>query len=412
MEITNNTQLFSNKHLITAPNISPSIIEKLCPDSTYNVSIIRQSIPTLLISLIGLTLTGELFDSAMKMSISRLYPILLLSTCILAFKGNIELIFGMHLSSVTQAPNMTSNKYAVYAIDNGCLVIAQSIIIGLTIGIVGTSKSIISDGFDTPLMIRIISSCIISCLISSLIIVAILIPAIWITYGLGINPDNVVLPVLASFGDYFSIATLIYVTEKISTINHRTCLIPVFFVLTMLPIPVYVSLISPRRIPLQSATVLIATYSLSTASGGTLQFFSQKHPILAAAAPVFCGLSGSTSYIYLNRLFTAIYNQTILDRRESYITLIFISLVTPTLYILISNFLFIKYSVPFSILFIVFFVIDVVVLLKMVEYMMRLYRGATDPGVITLPLLTSASDFIGILILILIVEIIAYFGMQ
>ncbi|KCZ74285.1 hypothetical protein H311_04751, partial [Anncaliia algerae PRA109] len=110
----------------------------------FSKSLLKQSLPTLLFSLLSLSLAGKWLDESLSESLYVKYPLMLISSCILTFKGNIELILAMHLSTLSQSRNLDLSKYHRFAFDNSCLVITQSVFIGLMIGILGGIRNFLS----------------------------------------------------------------------------------------------------------------------------------------------------------------------------------------------------------------------------------------------------------------------------
>ncbi|TBU09867.1 hypothetical protein CWI39_0027p0040 [Hamiltosporidium magnivora] len=380
----------------------------LIDNTTYGSSIYIQSLPSLFISLVGLALAGNCLDKALKTSSIQYYPILLISNCILNFKGNAELIYALHISSLSNSTSCSLKKYIRYSFDNSCLLLSQSIIIGLTVGLIGIAKNIFSYPLVFKNLIRILPICLVSCTLSTAFIVVLLIVAIGITKKCNINPDNVVLPTISSFEEYLAVYSLTFFTSRFNNLDLVSCYVIILIMIVILPLPIYLSIISTYRIPLQSFEILLTTYILSSISGIAVQFFSKKHNVLASTIPVFCGLTCSISYIYLSKTVTSLQYERPHNRKQSFVSLIVISLVSSIFYVTLSYFVLIRYSTAFMVLFVVFFVVDVCLLLRMVECAAS-RLNQRELGVFTLALLTSSSDFLGSILLIFIVEIIYVF---
>ncbi|EJW02737.1 hypothetical protein EDEG_02858 [Edhazardia aedis USNM 41457] len=366
-----------------------------------DLNMIVQSIPSLIISLIGLTLSGRKLDIEQMQEFANKFPILLLSNCMLTFKGNAELIFAMHLSSFSQIKNLNSMHYIRYAFDNSCLVLAQSIVIGLSVGILGFARNVILNVYDIQFLSHIAFICLFSAFLSSLAIITMLIPSVLIAVRIGANPDNIVLPVISSFGDFLDILILIYSIKKFQYMDTIYSNLWTISILLLLPILVYISVASEYRVPIQSFYILVITYVLSTTSSYMVQFLSKKHLLLASSTPIFCGLTGSITYIYLNKRITSMQNLTPHNRKRSYLTLIFTSIIITCITIGMLPLIGIHTKKTFGMLFIFGFIVSVCFLMRIVEVILKFYtEDATNVGVVSLPLITSISDFIGSLILI------------
>lgn len=389
------------------------MIDELLNPASYNFPLLLQSIPGLIISLVGLILTGSVLDSATYDEGLRDVPVLLQANCILAFKGNVELIFAMYLSSMSQSPFFLYGKYFRYVFDNANLVLAQSTMIGLIIGLIGVAKNLVSGMTDPGLNMAILASSMISCTLTSVAFILLLLVSIELSKSLRINPDNIILPAVSSLGDYMNVKTLIYLTKYFKGISIPSCLIYIFMLVSVVPFFLCFAFISKKRIPLQSIEILLVTYAISTLSGYVLEVFHSRFSILASSFPVFSGISVSIAFIYLHRIFTSISNRTAHNSRESYITLIFTSLLMSLMYLGASVLIGLKYSYLFCILFTVFFIAQVIILLKTVaKLIIYLDKGEGDTGVLTLPLITSISDILGIMFLLVVAFVLELFNKQ
>lgn len=377
------------------------MFNELCDPASYNFPLLVQSIPGLLISLAGLVLTGTALNSATHDSKLQDVPILLEANCILTFKGNVELIFAMYLSSMSQSPFFLYRKYFRYVFDNSNLVLAQSAAIGFTIGVIGIGKNVISGISDTGLNLAILASSLISCTLTSVAFIILLIVSIELSKYMKINPDNIILPTISSLGDYINVKVLIHLTKQFKDMSIPSCLTYMFLMISILPFCLCFALISKKRIPLQSVEVLLITYAISTLSGYVLEVFHGRFSMLASSFPVFSGVSVSVAFIYLHRIFTSINNRTTHNSRESYITLVFTSVLMSIIYLVTSVMIGFEYSYLFCVLFTTFFICQVVILLKTVAgLIIHLDKGEGDTGVLTLPLITSVSDILAIMFLL------------
>lgn len=381
--------------------------------SLYNTSLLLQSIPGLFISLSGMILAGSALIDATNDARLADVPIILETNCILAFKGNIEVIFAMYLSSMSHSPLFVYKKYFIYVFDNSNLVLAQSAIIGFTIGLIGIIGVTLSGELHTSLGLSILTGSLVSCILTTVLFIVLLVISIEVSKFVGINPDNIILPTISSFGDYVNVRSLIYFTKKFKDVSIPSSLICIFLSISIIPLCLYFALDSKKRVPVQPVEVLAMTYAISTATGYILEDFSAKFPILAPSFPVFSGMSVSIAFIYLHKIFTSINNQTIHNSKESYITLIFVSVLMSLAYLVIAILMGLQYSREFCILFMIFFVSHVAILLRgisiLVEY---LDKKEEDTGVMALPLIASISDVLSTGFLLVIVVFLDIFGIK
>lgn len=380
------------------------------PNKNYNrirkrvdFSLIFQSIPSLLVSLFGLALSGKLLDMEQQMNYARIYPIILLSNCILSFKGNTELLYAMYLSSSSQLKEHNIRNFLLFAFDNGCLVMAQSVIIGISVGLLGLAKNVISNVLTIDLIPRMMVVCILSSFISTIFIILLLVPSVLVAIDLGINPDNIVLPVIASIGDFIDIGFLILFIKHYEYASTITCCIPIMLVFITTPILIYFSVRSKNRIPIQSAGILLITYLLSTLSSYIIQIFSKKHLVLASSYPILCGLTGASSYVYLNKKVTSIQNMVPHNNSRCLNSVILASIIVAIAATMFMPLMGIYYKKSFSILFVTGFVAIVYFLLKIIDFMMELYDDKSEvAGVIGLPMIASIADLFSSIVVLLI----------
>eukprot|EP00919_Chromeraceae_sp_WS-2016_P066610 GHVR01157577.1.p1 GENE.GHVR01157577.1~~GHVR01157577.1.p1 ORF type:complete len:248 (+),score=1.49 GHVR01157577.1:370-1113(+) len=243
------------------------MFNELFNPTSYNLQLLIQSIPGLLISLAGLVLTGSALNDANYDDSLKDIPILLEANCILTFKGNVELIFAMYLSSMSQSPFFLYGKYFRYVFDNSNLVLAQSAGIGLIIGGIGIVKNLMSGISDEKVNMAILASSLISCALTSIAFIILLIISIELSKYMNINPDNMILPTISSLGDYMSVKALIHLTKQFKDVSVPTSLTYIFLMVSILPFCLCFTFMSKKRIPFQSIEVLLVTYTISTLGG-------------------------------------------------------------------------------------------------------------------------------------------------
>lgn len=380
----------------------------------FSKQLFMQSLPSLLFSLLGLSLTGKWLDQSSTRRIFEKYPLLLMSSCISSFKGNAELILAMHLSTMSQSVNMQHSRYNRYIFDNSCMVLSQSIVIGLSVGLVAAAKILITmRGRGHIYIIRIVASCLVSCFLSSLLIIFMMIVAIKASLCLKINPDNVVLPAISSFGDFTSVGTCVFFIEVYDRLSEKECTISSLGVAFLFPALIYISLTSKRRVPQQTVLALLTTYILSTTAGYMLDHYSRENRALAALSPVFCGLCGSTSYIFLNKKMTSLENMADMNTDSIFYTLLALSTFVSVMYAALAYMLFLHLSLAFFFLFILFYFLNVCILLSGVDRVTRHYTNLNDSiSTSALPLLTSFSDIIGMVLLVCAVKVWSFFASE
>ncbi|KAF9762354.1 Solute carrier family 41 member 2 [Nosema granulosis] len=373
----------------------------------YDFPLLLQSTPSLVISLLGLLTTGRILENSIEDKTLDKYPLLLQSNCILNFKGNIELIYALYISSLRQSPFFHFPKYVRYAFDNANVVILQSIVIGISVGFIGVSKSVLTGGIQLQVLSTIIAASVVTCLITTIMFIVSLFVTIEIAKQLKIDPDNVILPAISSLSDYFGIYFLIFFTKYFRNTPVDLSMLIVIFLMFVVPICMIFSFMSKVRMPIQSIEILIFTYVISTTGGYILDSLSTKFKFIASSFPAYSGLAVSISFIHLHKIFTATSNNTYHDTGKSYRTLTLSSFIMIIFYLALSTFLEGKKPLYYYLLFVSLFVIQVMLLLKLVERIVE-YFGQYDGdiGVVSLPIITAFGDIISTTSLLLIAFII------
>jgi solute carrier family 41 len=368
-----------------------------------DINLLLESIPSLLISLIGLLTTGKVLEDGITDKKLLYYPLLLQTNCILNFKGNVELLFALYLSSMRQNSIITYSKYLRYVFDNANLVLIQSIIIGFTVGIIGISKCVFDGIFDMYILSNILTTSLITCVSTTILFILFLYLTIELSKQINVTPDNVILPTISSISDYLSIKFLIIYTKYFQKSSLPFMYLFCFLSLCLIPLCLFFICISKKRMPIQSIEVLAFTYILSTFGGYMLDHLSSKYQFLAASFPVYSGLAVAISFIYLHKIFTSINNNTEHDSRLSYLTLVITSFLMISFYIIITLFIEAKKSILFYFLFIILFVVQVIILLMMIESLAKFLQNLDgDVGIVSLPIITALGDVISTVFLILV----------
>ncbi|KCZ75968.1 hypothetical protein H311_03042, partial [Anncaliia algerae PRA109] len=290
------------------------------------------------------------------------------------------------------------------AFDNSCLVITQSVFIGLMIGILGGIRNFLSKDVDINIIIKIMASVLVSCFFSTVCILLIMVVSIKLSLLFNIDPDHIVLPGISSFGDFFGVRTCIYFIKYFHFATPQISAIVILLILLITIIPFYFSLVSKKIIPQQTIEVLLLTYLLSASAGYILDFFSKNFKILAIYEPVFCGMCCSTVLIYLNKRVTSIENRAEMNNQKVFSTLLLISFSLGAIYMIFFLFFIHKFLLSFFLLFVALFTLNIFILLYFIKLIID-SNSIANPniGVFAIPLISSLSDFTGVLMSIFII---------
>lgn len=357
-----------------------------------NLKIILQAAPCLFISMVGLFFTGYLFDISVKDDKYKYFPIILESTCILTFKGNIELNFAMYISSWFTDSQNTNDDFC-FIIENSSHLISQSFVVGFIVTIIAIINSCLNSKIETLLFMRIGISIITTCIISSFLFIIFLLVTLQITTLIGLETENIILPILSTINDFFIVQGILIATRFLLDFSFQELLFAGFILILIFVISLFIILNSSLRLPSQNFKTLSTSCSLSVLSGYLLETFSEKHKYLASSFPVFSGMCGAICYIEIHRKLKNFPTSNFKSENTKF-TLMFISLIISLSYIGISYISDLKYSFAFSILFVLIFSLQIYFILyimnDLVGYLHHINAENLDMNI--LPIITSISD--------------------
>ncbi len=171
--------------------------------------IYRQSLPIILVSLIAGLFAGTILGSdTMRAGIESIPGILLLLPAFLATRGGVYGSLGARLSSALHQglidPRLTWNRRLKNAI-------VASFVTGMTVSVfiaVIAYAVLLSLGRSGNLL-QLVGIMFVAGLLSAIVMLAVLIPAVFVGYRRGFDPDNLVGPIVTTLGDIFGIVFLL-----------------------------------------------------------------------------------------------------------------------------------------------------------------------------------------------------------
>lgn len=369
--------------------------------SSFDSSVVSQSFLSISITLFGMLFTGFLFKNAVSHKSLQHFPFVLLSSAILGFKGNIELGYVMHLSTL-RVP-ITFSNFKRIAVANSCLIMVESFTVGVFSGLLGVFEIFFDKNNTIQLYSAIILSSVLTCFLSTAIFTLFFIFSLELAVYFSMDPENFLMPLLNAINDVLVVKLLLIFAKGIQKLPMADHLWIFFLVVIAIGVCFYLIFISESLLPIQSVETIALTLGLNIISGFVLEKSSAMFPMVAPAFPVFTGMSTSIALIYLHKKFAIVENQRMIVPSSTNNSLILISLFTSITYICIVRTTYVEYTREFSFCFIFMFTIQVILLLKVVEYMIKLMK-IQDKSISsnTVPLISSISDFTGSLALVLI----------
>lgn len=367
--------------------------------TAFNTTLILQSALPLLVSLAGMLVTGILFEMSVKEDRFRLHPIILEAGCILSFKGNVELSLAMHLSSL-RFSSTKSSKFGSSAFFNSNATLAQSFITGFLAGSVGVVSSLIGDSGNSTVYAKIVVAAALTCFVTSLVFILVLLATIELARFFDVCTENFILPVLSTVNDFIVVKGLLVSTDLLEHYTLKQTVLVGFGILCLFGISLFFTLRAKSLIPFHAIEVLSASYLLSILSGYLLEKYSSAFPAIASAFPVFAGMCGSISFIYIHRRFKLFQDQ-VPERQSQHLSLFLISLIVSLFYIALSKVFRLNYSTSFCVMFVIMFSCQVMLLIVIIENVLEKMRDENkNISISALPIVAAVSDFIAVIILI------------
>jgi len=389
------------------------------------LTILKQSLAILFISIIGESITGSILVS-MKAKLVAIPGILLIIPALTDLRGNVGAAFGERLSTLLHlgivkpklefSPIIKSNIYASFSLTAG---------IAFIIGIISPLFALLFRiKSDSPLMLSFISES--AGIISSIILIPLVFAMVFYAFKHHIDPDNIVAPALPVVGDIVTI-TAIYLSAMLAVkLRGLISVAPLSLVLVFLMGARRKHAKFPNRyrfsyIVIQSIPILLICISIGITSGMFLQNAERTFklfPILLSIVPQVIAQGGAIGGIIGSRVSTALYLGTarpfvwnkevsknflsgtimgvIVGPIIAFITLL-AAIITKTPVISIMK---ISLISTVSLFLLSLFTSIISIYIAFASFKLKL-----DPSNIVIPLITSIGDVTGVLILLFVIKI-------
>ncbi|KAI4291353.1 solute carrier family 41 [Pancytospora philotis] len=367
--------------------------------NSLNRELIVESAPTLLASLVGMLATGAMFESSIKQPQFKPYPIILIAGCILNFKGNAELNIAMHLST-RRSLQGSSSSFASAIFYNSCAALAQSFITGLLAGATGMLSTFMKKQAAGLLSVRMLTASLLTCCLTTLFFIGVLLLTIEIAAFFQLCMENFILPVLSTLNDFIIVKGLLLSTEAAELLSSKECAVLCLGMACPFAVAVFFVFRKPEGLYLNRPEVLLISYLITAASGFLLEKYAKSFAHVAAAFPVFAGMCGAITLIHAHRTFRMLQTREP-DTVPPFPTLLLLSLFVSISYIGFAALFHFKYSLGFSVLFIVLFILQVFIFLLAIETIAdKVQSGGAFLSADALPLISCMSDFAAVAALI------------
>lgn len=368
-------------------------------NSIFDVSIISQSLPSILITLLGMFVTGEMFKNAVMNKSLANFPFVLLSSAVLGFKSSIELAYVMHITRLRNILLEDDFKKAVFT--NSCFILLESFGVSIFSGIIGILSIYQKNQPNISLYLSILTSSILTCVISTFVFIIFFILALEISIYFSIDPENILMPLLNTVDDLIVVKLLVVSALETRSITAYSSILILLLFIAMSLFFYFYTYNAENLLPLQSLESISISFSLNIFSGLIMEKSSAKYPMIAAAFPVFGGMSASIAFIFLHKVFSITQEQISSIPPTIYCSLILVSFLISVMYMSLSHILQIGFTIEFSICFIFLFTIQVLVLLKFVDFMIKFIKKYDlNISSNTIPILSATADFFAGLLLL------------
>ncbi|KAI6021150.1 Mg transporter [Pisolithus marmoratus] len=408
-------------------------------------SIVVESVPTLLLTTVGLLFTGELLDHVSRWRAMRaINELIMIVPVILNLKGNLEMNLSVRLGTAANMGSLDDPR-ARRNIIYGSLALLQvqaTVVASVAACVSMVLGSIVPDPPPTapssfggeainstmlfsraarPLpmnpgqprsgvaeFIMVVSSAMMSACLSSILLGSFMCALVVACRRFGLDPDNIAPPVASCLGDLVTLCLLAVVSSLL--IN---------FVNTPLPFILMLCLVLPQW---RGWSPLFGAMVISSATGIVLDIFASRYQGFPLLAVVISGLPGSVGSISVSRLSTSLHaekHHAHVHRKEPSKKLVTITLLLITIPVEIiflatlCAFGWLKLSILFAILSVLLFCCAVTISLFIANAPTDFpWSKDLDPDMYALPIHSATMDLVGQLLLVLCFQLVSFTGIN
>ncbi len=386
-------------------------------------SVVQQSFTSILISIVTDFLTGILLGSFNHFFI-LLPGLLILVPASISMRGNIFASLGsrlgtaLHLGSIEEM-NLGDKliKHNIYS------TIYITSFMAIFLGIVSKITSAIFH-IRAISSIEFISIAFLSGIISGVIMLFVTIFIAFKSYEHNYDPDNVTSPLITGLGDLFTLPAILfsgYIILKYKLVGFALFLI--FFTISIMYIIFSKEKKDKNDIISQSIPILIVCSIISMVSGITMQSkinMLSSFPSILMMIPVFLEEGGNIGNIFASRLSTKLHIGSIEPRLSEITNLKDEFLISFKLWLYVFPLVgFLTYVISYAIKIKTLPLLQMILISSVSGFILSLsiilitfvfsaisYKKGIDPDNVSIPILTSIADAIGIIILLFVTSIV------
>lgn len=383
-------------------------------------STIKESIIALLISAIGGLFAGVILGN-MTYFLETFPGLMVLIPGAIGMRGNIFGALGSRLGSNLHIGTLSPEfKRSKILSENILSSLILTFVLSVFLAFLAKGICILFN-FESMSLVDFTLISIFSGIISSIIMLPLTMLISLKSFENGWDPDNVTTPIIAAFGDLFTLPSLIFAIFVVSIfssiiLKYILFIIAILFIILGFYYGITVS-DEIKRIVKQSTPVLFISSILGISAGGFLNSSISillKNPSLLTLIPLFSGESGNLVSILGARLSSALHSGLIhpvfkpekATLRNFFIIITLAILIYPTIGFLaeFSSVIFGTIGLGFLNIILISTISGMIligVMVLIVFYISSLsYKNGFDPDNIVIPISTSITDSIASLILI------------
>ncbi|MBI4170633.1 MAG: magnesium transporter [Candidatus Aenigmarchaeota archaeon] len=411
-----------------------TVLSKASEHVLGNTLNLKQSYAAVFFSILTSILAGLFLGKAEELL--RMLPgLIVLVPAALGMRGNIFSAMGsrlgsaMHMGTVSyfdrRNPTIKNNIYASMA-----LTVIFSVVLAIL------AKAILfAFGFESISIIDLILISFIGGILSGIIMLLITISITFLSFRKGWDPDNVTSPMITAFGDLFTVPTLMVgaiIVMNSNLSSNLSILIIALGIALLAFLDIFIvetkkqSLLlkeaSYRQIVIQSTFILLFTLFLDSLSGIIIQFNLSTLvalPVLLVMLPAFLEEGGNVGNIMAARLSTKLHLGTLearmsfsnnikLEFLNAYVLAIMIFFSVGLIAFLLSFFIGIGGLGLMQILSVTLtagLMLTTIVVILTFAVSVLSYRMNIDPDNVTIPVITSAADVVGVFCLLFVLHL-------
>ncbi|BGP38066.1 hypothetical protein JCM10449v2_001993 [Rhodotorula kratochvilovae] len=404
----------------------------------FGREMLRETLPVLLLSLVGATLTGSLLQRLQGWRVFiRIEELFILVPILLNLKGNLEMNLAARFSTSANIGELDLRlTRRSLILGNLALLQVQALIVSLISGLLAFALGLASrkgvhvalqhplydpnspthvaaGGLDATAALRggYFEALLILCVsmlaagISSGVLGSFMCSLVVLCRRFRINPDNIATPIASALGDMVTLVILGGLSS-LFIIFMGTIISTLVFIALLGVIAANVVITFRNAYVQELLTIgwgpLFAAMAISSGSGVVLKTYVNDYPGFALVSPVLTALSGAAGSIFVSRISTALHS----GRREHYavVSATLFALTCPILGLFLG-FVWVTGQAEATGVFAGGFMLAVAVqtalaLLLAHQGSLLLWKLDYDPDVYALPLLTSLLDVTGQLLLV------------